>query len=123
MLVSNLYRILKQEQEGTIIRAELEINPTHEIFKGHFPSVPVLPGVCMVQCVKEVIEISIHKKTQLKKADMIKFLSMLNPQESTQVLVEIVIREQNDTELFFQASLKSNNQFLLKYTGSLHILN
>lgn len=123
MLVSNLYRILKQEQEGTIIRAELEINPTHEIFKGHFPSVPVLPGVCMVQCVKEVIEISIYKKTQLKKADMIKFLSMLNPQESTQVLVEIVIREQNDTELFFQASLKSNNQFLLKYTGSLHILN
>ncbi|WP_299251399.1 hydroxymyristoyl-ACP dehydratase [uncultured Cytophaga sp.] len=123
MLVSNLYRILNQQQEGTVIRAELEVDPLHDIFKGHFPSVPVLPGVCMVQCVKEVLESALNKKTQLKKADMIKFLTMLNPQESTLIVTEIVIREQTDSEISFQASLKSNNQFLLKYTGSLYILN
>jgi len=123
MLVPNLYRILNQKSETTVIRAELEVDATHEIFKGHFPSVPVLPGVCMVQCVKELIESSIEKKTRLDKADMIKFLSMLNPVESNIIAAEIIIREKTDSRIIFQASLKSNNQFLLKYSGSLFILN
>ena len=123
MLVPNLYRILNQHVEAAVIRAELEVDAAHEIFKGHFPSVPVLPGVCMVQCVKELIESSIAKKTRLDKADMIKFLSMLNPLESNIVAAEIIIKETTDTRVTFQASLKSNNQFLLKYSGSLFILN
>jgi 3-hydroxymyristoyl/3-hydroxydecanoyl-(acyl carrier protein) dehydratases len=123
MLVPNLYRILNQHVEAEVIRAELEVDAAHEIFKGHFPSVPVLPGVCMVQCVKELIESSIEKKTRLDKADMIKFLSMLNPLESNVVAAEIVIKETTATRIVFQASLKSNNHFLLKYSGSLFILN
>ena len=123
MLVPNLYRILNQHVEATVIRADLEVDAAHEIFKGHFPSVPVLPGVCMVQFVKELIESSIEKKTRLDKADMIKFLSMLNPLESNLVAAEIIIKETTDTRVTFQASLKSNNQFLLKYSGSLFILN
>jgi 3-hydroxyacyl-[acyl-carrier-protein] dehydratase len=123
MLVPNLYRILNQQIEATIIRAELEVNATHEIFKGHFPSVPVLPGVCMVQCVKELIESSIEKKTRLDKADMIKFLSMLNPVESNTITAEIIIREKTDERIVFQASLKNKEHFLLKYSGSLFILN
>lgn len=123
MLVPNLYRILSQQVETELIRAELEVDAAHEIFKGHFPSVPVLPGVCMVQCVKELIESSIEKKTRLDKADMIKFLSMLNPLESKIVSAEIIIKETTDVRVVFQASLKSSNQFLLKYSGSLFILN
>lgn len=123
MLVPNLYRILNQRVEVTVIRAELEVDATHEIFKGHFPSVPVLPGVCMVQCVKELIESSIEKKTRLDKADMIKFLSMLNPVESNTITAEIIIREKTDERIVFQASLKNKDHFLLKYSGSLFILN
>ena len=123
MLVANLYRILNKQVEAQVIRAELEVDAAHEIFKGHFPSVPVLPGVCMVQCVKELIEASIAKKTRLDKADMIKFLSMLNPVESNIITAEIIIKETTDTRITFQASLKSSNQFLLKYSGSLFILN
>lgn len=123
MLVKNLYRILNQETEAGKIVADLEIDATHDIFNGHFPSVPVLPGVCMVQCVKELIESSISKKTRLDKADMIKFLSMLNPLESNIIAAEIQIKETTDTRISFQASLKSSNQFLLKYSGSLLILN
>lgn len=123
MLVPNLYRILSQKTEEATIRAELEVDALHEIFKGHFPSVPVLPGVCMVQCVKEIIELSINKNTRLDKADMIKFLTMLNPVESNIIAAEIILKETTDTRVTFQASLKSNNQFLLKYSGSLFILN
>jgi 3-hydroxyacyl-[acyl-carrier-protein] dehydratase len=123
MLVPDLYRILSQKTEAGTIRAELEVDAAHEIFKGHFPSVPVLPGVCMVQCVKELIESSVEKRTRLDKADMIKFLSMLNPVESNIIAAEIILKETSEERIVFQASLKSNNQFLLKYSGSLFILS
>jgi 3-hydroxyacyl-[acyl-carrier-protein] dehydratase len=123
MLVDNLYRVLNQKTDAGIIRAALEIDATHEIFKGHFPEVPVLPGVCMVQCVKELIESAYLLKTRVDKADMIKFLSMLNPVESNTLDAEIVIKEKSETRIVFQANLKNNDRFLLKYSGSLFILN
>src|SRR6185437_6625145 len=104
MLVDNLYRVLNQQTDASVIRAALEIDATHEIFKGHFPEVPVLPGVCMVQCIKELIESAYLFKTRLDKADMIKFLSMLNPVESNTLDAEIVIKEKSETRIVFQAN-------------------
>lgn len=123
MLVDNLYRVVTSETEDRVIRVHMEVNAAHEIFNGHFPEVPVLPGVCMVQCIKELIEESLHIKTRIDKADMIKFLSMLNPVESNSIIAEIIIKEKSETGIIFQASLKNEERFLLKYSGSLFILN
>lgn len=119
MLVENLYTIEHTEIETNTIRASLSINASHEIFKGHFPEVPVLPGVCMVQCIKELIETTFTRKSIIDKADMIKFLSMLNPLESNRLHAEIIIRDKTESQIVFQASLKSEDRFLLKYSGSL----
>ncbi len=119
MLVDHLYSIEQTTWEQSIIRSRLLVNAAHPVFKGHFPDVPVLPGVCMIQCVKELIETSLQVKSSIDKADMIKFLSMLNPVESNVIDAEIVIRERTETGLVFQASLKNADRFLLKYSGSL----
>jgi 3-hydroxyacyl-[acyl-carrier-protein] dehydratase len=123
MLVDNLYRIVSTQTDTNVIRVEMEVNAAHEIFKGHFPEVPVLPGVCMVQCIKELIEEALQVKTRIDKADMIKFLSMLNPVESNTVSAEISVKEKTETGIVFQASLKNEERFLLKYSGSLVVLN
>ena len=119
MLVDHLYSIEHSTLEQSIIRSRLLVNAAHPVFKGHFPDVPVLPGVCMIQCVKELIETSLKIKSSIDKADMIKFLSMLNPVESNVIDAEIVIRERTAAGLVFQASLKNDDRFLLKYSGSL----
>ncbi|MGN6646246.1 MAG: hydroxymyristoyl-ACP dehydratase [Cytophaga sp.] len=119
MLVDHLYSIEQSTLEQSIIRSRLLVDAAHPVFKGHFPDVPVLPGVCMIQCVKELIETSLQVKASIDKADMIKFLSMLNPVESNVIDAEIVIRERTEAGLVFQASLKNADRFLLKYSGSL----
>ncbi len=122
MLCENLYRIVTLIQESNIIRAELEIDSAHEIFKGHFPSMPILPGVCMVQCIKELIDLKLSMHTRIEKADMIKFISMLNPLESNRVHAQVVLKEHSDTRVVFQSTLKNKKQILLKYTGSLLVV-
>jgi 3-hydroxyacyl-[acyl-carrier-protein] dehydratase len=54
--------------------------PDNKIFRGHFPGQPVLPGACMLQMVKEVLEDQLHPTYRLQKADNLKFLSLVDPQ-------------------------------------------
>mgnify|MGYP001545486450 CR=1 FL=1 len=79
MLKDDLYIIKNISSEKNIIEAIIELNEEHEIFKGHFPDQPVLPGACMLQMIKEISATSLNKKLQLIKANEIKFLSMIQP--------------------------------------------
>ncbi|MBS1934927.1 MAG: hydroxymyristoyl-ACP dehydratase, partial [Bacteroidetes bacterium] len=56
MLQGNFFTITSIAHENISVKAVLELNPAHDIFKGHFPETPVVPGVCMLQMLKEVME-------------------------------------------------------------------
>ena len=89
MLKDSLYIIHKITAENNSIEAVVELKEEHEIFKGHFPSQPVLPGACMLQMIKEISEAGLTVKLQLIKADDIKFLQMIVPESNTVLLFSI----------------------------------
>ena len=72
-----------------VIKADLSINPGSSIFKGHFPGQPVVPGACMLQIVKEVLESALGYAVQLKKAGNLKFIGMIDPVATTSVQLEL----------------------------------
>jgi 3-hydroxyacyl-[acyl-carrier-protein] dehydratase len=82
MLLNNFFSINTITSTGTDINASLEINAGHKIFEGHFPGQPVVPGVCMMQMVKEIVEKIIEKKTGLIKAHDIKFMAIIDPSQN-----------------------------------------
>ena len=67
MLKDSLYRILNISGENNAIEAIIELDEHHDIFKGHFPGQPVLPGVCMLQITKEILEIFFSIKYNCQK--------------------------------------------------------
>lgn len=79
MLKDSLYIINTISIDKNLIEANVRLIETHEIFKGHFPNQPVLPGACMLQMIKEILETSLNTKLQLIKANGIKFLSVIQP--------------------------------------------
>jgi 3-hydroxyacyl-[acyl-carrier-protein] dehydratase len=89
MLKDSLYIIKQTDKGSNSVDVIVELNAEHEIFKGHFPSQPVLPGACMLQMIKEILEISFDIKFQLSKADDIKFLQMIQPSNNTVLLFSI----------------------------------
>ena len=68
MLLNDFFTISDKVTSETEIWAELFINANHKIFEGHFPIQPVVPGVCMMQMVKEILEQVIGKETNLVQA-------------------------------------------------------
>ena len=89
MLQGNFFNITAIQTEIGSAKAVIEINPAHEIFAGHFPGTPVVPGVCMMQIVKEILEDLLAKDIRLIKADHIKFLTVINPQHTISVQFDL----------------------------------
>ena len=119
MLQGNFFTITDIKVEGESIKSVLEINAAHEIFNGHFPGTPVVPGVCMMQMVKEVLENVIGKETKLVRADHMKFLTVINPNENKMIQLDAKYTIAEDKKISMVASLFNNATIYFKFKGLL----
>ena len=53
---------VKELEPGVRILAAFHVSREREIFKGHFPSEPVLPGVYSVECMAQAADILLLSK-------------------------------------------------------------
>jgi len=66
MLLDNFYTILSSESsDSTIWTIQIKLNPGHPVYQGHFPEHPVVPGVCLLQLIKECVEDIRQQKLQV----------------------------------------------------------
>jgi len=66
MLLDNFYTILSSESsDSTIWTIQVKLNPGHPVYQGHFPGHPVVPGVCLLQLIKECVEDIRQQKLQV----------------------------------------------------------
>ena len=116
MLKDDFFIFTDLQTEGNIVKTDIELNAAHTIFKGHFPDQPILPGVCMLQMVKEVLEAHLNKKTKLLKASDLKFLSFIHPDESKVIQMELKINMENEL-IRIDSRLLDNATILFKFKG------
>jgi len=105
MLIDHLFTIDSFATAAEKISASVSIHAQHKIFEGHFPSQPVLPGVCQIQLVKELLEKATEQKLFLREAAQCKFLQMVNPEivnkiTDNGIVVSAVIK--NETTVFMK---------------------
>lgn len=105
ILLGDFFEIVSLQTEEGSINALLEINAGHRIFEGHFPNQPVVPGVCMMQMVKEIVEQVMDKKTDLSAATEIKFLAVIDPTQNNIISTTIKYNIEEGAKLKVVASL------------------
>jgi 3-hydroxyacyl-[acyl-carrier-protein] dehydratase len=119
MLQGDLFTITTLNTENNTVNAVLQIDAGHRIFEGHFPGQPVVPGVCMMQMVKEVMEQVLGRHTRLVKADHLKFLSMVNPKENNTITAQLKYTQNENNEIQVNGSLLNGTATCLKFSGVL----
>ena len=117
MLEGDFYTVKNPLLEEDSIRALLEINPAHEIFKGHFPGQPVVPGVCMMQIVKELLQKSTGKQLRLRHGQDLKFLSVIDPEKNNLVQAEANYSLLATGDINVTARLFFNETTFFKFKG------
>ena len=117
MLLNNFFFITEIDHNEGAIKASLSIHKEHPIFNGHFPGQPIVPGVCMLQMLKEVLEKIINSPVKLQSADFLKFLKFINPQETSAVNLELqYVRTENNT-LKVNGGLVDADSIYFKFKG------
>lgn len=119
-LLNDFFFILHQETSPDSMMTKISINEHHKIFEGHFPGMPVVPGVCMVQIILEIMEAFTQKPVRLTEADTIKFLAVMRPRENKEIDVMINYNVAQGRFLI-NVSLFSGPEIFFKLKGALTI--
>lgn len=115
---NSLLIIQEITHEDNSISAVLGIDTGNDILKGHFPGHPVVPGACMLQVVKEVLEAALDQSLRLKKAGTLKFLNIIDPGITSEVHLHLSYRADEEDFIIVNAKLSSNQVLHFKFQGS-----
>jgi len=107
------------ESDG-ICKTTISLDKAHAIFQGHFPGLPIVPGVCMMAIVKELLEEAVNRPLQLLQTANIKFLSLINPLENETVDVELKYAAGENNTLVLEGNISMKNLTFFKITRAVY---
>jgi 3-hydroxyacyl-[acyl-carrier-protein] dehydratase len=117
MLLGNFYQLVNSTTEENGYRAQVKLNAAHPIFEGHFPGSPVVPGVCQLQMVEEMLTHLSGIKKRLKTTDNVKFLHTVNPLIADLVDMELLVTEREGLPTEVNATYQWNGMMVFKFKG------
>lgn len=121
MLKNDFYKVTAKDATGeTSFKSTVVIDKHHDIFKGHFPEIPVVPGVCMIAMIKELLNEHLNKALTLKSAGILKFLSIINPLENTEVEVNIKYTPAENDSFIADGSISAGDLIFFKITRAVY---
>jgi len=91
MLLQDFYKVLSLEKREQRHEAVILVNEKHEVFKGHFPGNPIMPGVCMMQIIKELTEEITESTLVMQSLSNVKFMALINPEVTPELRLELDI--------------------------------
>jgi len=119
MLLNKFFYILDSEQTENDLKVKISFNPEHDIFKGHFPDMPVVPGVCQVQILKETLSNLFSRNFFVSTASSIKFLSVIEPLKTKELTMNIKLVNQDSNKLFVSADYQNGTEIYFRFKGEL----
>ncbi|BDU24205.1 MULTISPECIES: 3-hydroxyacyl-ACP dehydratase [unclassified Flavobacterium] len=90
MVLKDFYKVLSEEKASdSKYNITILINEKHEVFKGHFPGNPIMPGVCMIQIIKELTESITKSSLMIQSLANVKFMALINPEVTPELRLEL----------------------------------
>lgn len=109
----------QQNQES--FNCNIRLNAAHPIYKGHFEQIPITPGVCLTQIVKEILMAKFQQNLVMTQGDNIKFLAMINPNETPELSIAFTVKSNGDG-LDASAVYSHNGTAYVKFKGKFSVL-
>lgn len=118
MVLKNFYTILSEEKTGdSKYNVTILINEKHDVFKGHFPGNPIMPGVCMIQIIKELTEEITKSTLMIQTLTNVKFMALINPEVTPELRLELDIITTEDDLVKVKNTTYFNDTVALKLSN------
>ncbi|WP_163398599.1 3-hydroxyacyl-ACP dehydratase [Flavobacterium fluviatile] len=118
MVLKDFYKILSEEKiSGSKHTITILVNEKHEVFKGHFPGNPIMPGVCMIQIIKELTEKITQQTLMIQTLSNVKFMALINPESTPELRLELDITTTEDNLVKVKNTTYFNDTVALKLSN------
>jgi len=121
MLLGDFFKITETDyskDNSDEFNVFIELNEEHKIYKGHFPGNPIVPGVCIIQMIKEIMSELFNKKLFLNQGSNIKFISMIKPEINKMLNVNYKVKN-NDDAFQLNVVISFEEKIFFKFKGIL----
>jgi len=125
MLLNDFFKIIETDSIGTEgnYKIIVELNEKHKIFLGHFPQTPVVPGVCILQMVKELTSGILKKDIMLTRGENIKYSAVLNPLINKIIYFDLLIKRQENQSAIVTSKIYFEETKFCTIKGEFKILS
>jgi 3-hydroxyacyl-[acyl-carrier-protein] dehydratase len=120
MLANSLYKVLSKQSDAGKVNARISFDKSHRIFEGHFPGHPVVPGVCMMQIVRELMESDQSCRLKIAVGNNMKFMNIIDPDKNAEVEVTVSYSLAG-ADYMINATLTEGTITFFKFKGILQI--
>ncbi len=98
MLKDSFYKVNRVSQDATqgVFSYEVTFIAENIIFDGHFPNQPVVPGVTIIQMVKELMSEGYKMPLVYSQVVNTKFLQVINPREEFYFSLELSVKKTDE---------------------------
>jgi len=123
MLKESYFIIAEKTRNENEIRFQIELSALHEVYKGHFPGMPVCPGVCNMEMIKECVEEETSHKLILTDLSQCKFSAVIKPEENPLLLINMNIEKTEGNSFKTKAKITDleNSKVFVEFKGEFQI--
>jgi len=120
MLLGNFYRILTVEKvEVNVWKLSINFNPHHPVYKEHFPNEPFIPGVCLMQIIRECVSDVLGKPMHYQSVSGCKFLLNVDPEQIPVLDFVLSLHKKEDNHYQLTAEGFAGDKPVIKLRGAL----
>ena len=119
MLLNYYYKIKNQRTIDDVALFDVILLPECNIYKGHFPGMPIAPGVFNIQMIKECVERIAGKPLLLESMMQCKFIAMITPELNPELQIRIESTQYDDNRLKVSAKISRDNKDYVTFKGEL----
>ena len=91
-----LYTLTQLQKDDTKGKFKVSIDPNDEVFKGHFSSQPVLPGVLILRMAVDAASLWIGYTVHLDEIIQTKFLHFVDPSVQDDFTLELEVKKEDN---------------------------
>jgi len=118
MVLKDFYKVLSEEKTNdSKYTITILVNEKHDVFKGHFPGNPIMPGVCMIQIIKELTEKITESTLMIQTLSNVKFMALINPEATPELRLELDIVTTEDDLVKVKNTTYFNDTVALKLSN------
>jgi len=118
MVLKDFYKVISEEKTSdSKYTITILVNEKHDVFKGHFPGNPIMPGVCMIQIIKELTEKITQSTLMIQTLSNVKFMALINPEATPELRLELDIVTTEDDLVKVKNTTYFNDTVALKLSN------